>query len=221
MKIEHEHAMKLLGRMAIALALTASASAQRLAEPRDAGRLGNLGNDIREGRGPRTAPTPVDGGMIRVDLPTEPELEIFVQVVSTLDDGGLGGLFPGRSDLRHHLRLAGGIPGSIALIEVELAGGAASAGSARRTLAHGVFGPDGVFEVDLPTGLDTAGFAVRGAMLSGHVVTETVAVELEPAAEELLIGWEVLGRLDDPRGAHRGGAFQRTRRGHVDPRPIR
>lgn len=218
MKIEHEHAMKLLGRMAIALALTAGASAQRLAEPHG---MGSLANDIREGRGPRTAPTPVAGGMIRVDLPQEPELEIFVEVISQLDDGGLGGLFPGRSDLAYHLRLAGGVSGSIALIEVELAGGATVAGSARRTLAHGVFGPDGVFEVDLPAGLDAAGFAVRGAMLSGHVVTETVAVELEPAADEIYRAWEVLGRLDDPRGAHRGGSFQRARRGHVDPRPIR
>lgn len=217
MKIEHEHAHKLLGQILAALTLTAGVSAQHLAHPSGAG---NLANDIREGRAPRRVSDPADGGTMQVDLAQAPELEVSFEVIGTLDEGVLGALIPLRADLRSRLSLSGGIPGAIALLEVELAGPTRSGGG-RIALARGVFGPTGIFEVELPAGVEYAGLAARGSMIDGRVVTETVAVELEPAAEEAFLSWQVLAKLPRPRGAHHGGSFRRVRPGYVDPRPLR
>jgi hypothetical protein len=219
MKID-KNAYKILGRMAIAMALTGAASAQHLALPSGV-ETGNLANDIRQGgRGPRGASNPVWGGMIRVDLPQPTELEVSFEVISQLDESGLRGLFPARGDMRHHVRLSGGTPGLIAVLEVEVSG-ATGGVFARRTLGHGVFGPTGVFEVEIPADVDLGGLAARGRMLGGRVVTESAAVELEPAAEEAFIGWQVLAGLADPQGAAvHGSPFDRQRQAS-GPKPIR
>lgn len=228
MKIAHGHGLKLLGRMAVALALGAAATAQHLAPSSGAGSLGNdirgggnLGNDIREGHGPRRALELADGGSVQVDLGSaDAGLQLAYEVIP-LDGSDLGALFPARSDMRNRLRLSGGIAGQIVVIEVELSSMVSGGQGARRTLARGVIGADGTFEVDIPPSADLKGTRARASMLDGRVVTEQVAVELEPAAEEAFISWQVLGKLDRPRGAHHGDGSSRVRRATVPPRPIR
>jgi hypothetical protein len=204
MKNAHAIGMRMVGGLAIALALGAGASAQRGSTPGNGRRLdtGNLGNDIREGRGPRHAPKPSWGGEIGVDLTQELALSVHVVDRRGIDPNAV---IPIASDLEKVFRLSGGTPGALAAIEIgpALRLDHRHLGISGGTLVSGVFSAIGVFEVTVPSSIDLRGYGVLGAQLSGRRMV-TMLVDIEPAVEDAFADWMRLGDLAKPNAA--GGA---------------
>jgi len=206
----------------------------------DAGVQGNLGNDLR---GPSTIH---DGGIRQADAGVQGSLEHDLRGPGTIYDGGLmqadareaqpglvlgwevsayagtdpNAVIPTREDLKNTLRLAGGTPGMVGLISVELPAAGGSSQGPRSARYAGVFDSAGTIEVELPGSLDPGGLRARGAELAGGSIVSAVEVDLEESARTAFASWQILAGVDAPRGVYPGFEFRHARR-HAQPHPTR
>jgi hypothetical protein len=195
---------KIVGGMVAAVALSAGASAQmaRGGTPRQGQVIprGSLDNDIRDGR--RHGFDPVFAGEIAVDAA---QLSLSVRL---LPDAAYetDALIPTLSDMHKFLRLAGGLPGRMAVIELGIIERPWSdhPGFLGGPLLAGAFAADGVFEVELPPAINVRGLGALGAMAPGKLVT--VMVDLGGAVDEAFASWTDYGRIGDGQRAGTPGS---------------
>jgi hypothetical protein len=202
MKSAIEFGWKMVGGISVLAAVGAAASAQRSAVGQGLLPGGSLGADLVS-HGPRRAPTPTWGGERSAEAPTRrPRCGVGIRPDVVSDPVAV---IPLLSDLGKFIQLSGGRPGDAGMIEVGLLQSLqAESGDFHAVLRHvGVFEQDGTMTLDLPSTLSLSGLAARGVALSSRFVT--VAVELEPAAEEVYAEWLDSVGIADPLHGTRGG----------------
>src|SRR5688572_17612671 len=131
-----------------------------------------------------------------------PSLQLDVRLMGN-DDIDPHAVIPLAMDLSKVLKLSGGAPGSMAIIEIGHVSGRRGQSFSRCAVFTGPFGPTGQFEVVLPPVVDVRGFGARGAQAPDRMVT--VAIDLDEAVEEAFVTWENLGSLPKPQGGFSAG----------------
>lgn len=203
MKIAHASRSSLIRTLAAGVALSTLAAAQRTLENNDPPRI------AREvsGQGGRTrvAPDLLDGGSIQVDLHRPRELSFRFEGVAPADrllqDAGTLAEGP------NHLRLAGGTPGSLALVVLEFpATHVRMARAAGQVLLSGTFDVRGEFVMAIPGELALEGVVAHAAEYRDRSLVRRIDVLLDQPIEAYRLAATAL----DAEG--------RVRRGSLLPR---
>lgn len=213
MKNAHEIVIQSVAQAAAAIGLGLLASAQTTGggEPRHGRPVleGSLENDIREGRGPRPAGEPQYWGEVVVDLSEDLTLTVRLMGNEEIDPAAV---LPLAEDFDKALRIEGGLPGHVALVEIGslvpsldrrghgLAGGA---------VISGFYGENGEFEVELPRELDVRQLGLRAASVPTRTVTEVV--DLEEAVEAAFASFSPLGHVANPSAIGGAGMHELSR----------